>query len=235
MLRKDLVEKNPLRVFHQDINGTPVTKRTALLMARAGLGKTAILVQIALDSIFRGNQVLHVSIGQSLDKTRVWYDDIFKDIAEGSQLERSFEIRDDIVRNRLIMTFKDSDFSRPKLEERLNDLVYQNIFRPNCLVIDGIDFNTVDCNMLGDVRELAEAMELQVWFSSVIHRDDTRTSESGVPAPCHDMEDLFDTVLLLQGESDAKDLSLNVIKDTTNCVEKGKVMNLDPVTNLLKA
>ncbi len=235
MLKKDLVEKNPLRVFHQDSNGNAVTKRTALLMARAGLGKTAILVQIALDSILRGNQVLHVSIGQSLEKTRVWYDDIFKDIAAGAKLEKSFEISDDIVRNRMIMTFNESDFSCPKLEERLNDLVYQNIFRPNCLVIDGVDFSTIDPAMLGEIRDLAESMELQVWFSSVCHRNDDRTSANGVPAPCHEVDEYFDTVLLLHSEADDNDLSLNVLKDTTNCVETGKVMNLDPVTNLIKA
>ena len=42
------------------------------------------------------------------------------------------------MRNRMIMTFKESAFSRLKLEERLNDLVYQNIFRPDIVVIDQI-------------------------------------------------------------------------------------------------
>ncbi len=41
-----------------------------LVMARAGLGKTAILVQFALDCMLLGNKVLHVSIGEGVDKTR---------------------------------------------------------------------------------------------------------------------------------------------------------------------
>ncbi|MBU0486178.1 MAG: hypothetical protein KKB30_16865 [Proteobacteria bacterium] len=234
MLKKDLVEKNPLRVFHRDANGNDVTTRMGLLMARAGLGKTAILVQIALESIFRGNQVLHVSIGQSLDKTRTWYDDIFKVLVEETKLEKSFEIRDDIVRNRLIMTFKESEFNRPKLEERLNDLVYQNIFRPNCLVIDGFDFENTDRQTLTEIRELAEAMDLQIWFSAVCHRDDHRVGDDGVPAPCHEVGSLFDTVVMLKPDIDKSRLSLNVVKDSTGCIQKGKVLYLDPVTNLVK-
>ena len=138
MQKLDLVDKNPLKIFAQNKDGNPVSKRVGLIMARAGLGKTAILVQIALDSILRGNQVLHVSVGQGLEKTKAWYDDIMKDIAEGSELANSAELMDDVMRNRLIMTFKESGFTRLKLEERLNDLVYQNIFRPTCLVIDGM-------------------------------------------------------------------------------------------------
>jgi len=234
MLKEDLVERNPLRVFSQDSEGNPVKQRMGLLMARAGLGKTAILVQIALDNILRGNQVLHVSIGQSLEKTRVWYDDIIKDIVDGARLENSAELREDVMRNRLIMTFKESEFSRPKLEERLNDLVYQNIFCPTCLVIDGFDFGATERQSLTDIRELMEVMSLQVWFSAVSHREDERVSAAGIPAPCHEVDDLFDTVVLIQPEAGTPNLFLNVVKDDTGCVQKGKVLNLDPVTYLVK-
>ena len=48
MQKLELVEKNPLKIFTQSKSGEPVNKRVGLIMARAGLGKTAILVQIAL-------------------------------------------------------------------------------------------------------------------------------------------------------------------------------------------
>ena len=234
MQRMDLAENNPLKVFAQDADGNPVSKRMGLLMSRAGLGKTAILVQIALDSIIRGNQVLHVSVGQSLDKTRAWYDDIFKDIVEGAKLEDSNELREDVLRNRLIMTFKESEFSRPKLEERVNDLVYQNIFRPTCLVIDGFDFEGADRQAVADVKEMAEAMDMQVWFSALSHRGDDRKSDEGVAAPCHEVGDLFDTVIVIQPETDNPNLSLNVVKDNTGCVKQGKALDLDPATYQVK-
>ncbi len=230
----DLADKNPLRVFAQDAEGNPVNQRMGLLMSRAGLGKTAILVQIALDSILRGNQVLHVSVGQSLDKTRAWYDDILRDITEGAKLDSSSDLKEEIIRNRLIMTFKESEFSRPKLEERVNDLVYQNIFRPTCMVVDGFDFSSADRKAVEDLKEMAAAMELQLWFSATSHREDERVSDEGVPAPCHEVGELFDTVVVILPESDKPNLSLNVIKDKSGSVKPGKALDLDPATYLVK-
>ncbi len=234
MEKMDLADKNPLRIFAKDSDGKTIEKRMGLLMSRAGLGKTAILVQIALDSILRGNQVLHVSVGQSLDKTRAWYDDIFKDIVEGAQLGDSNELREEVLRNRLIMTFDEADFSRPKLEERVNDLVVQDIFRPTCIIIDGFDFENTDQQAVADVKDMADAMGLQIWFSALCHRDDERLSDEGVPAPCHEVGSFFDTVLMIQPEKDQANLSLNVIKDSTGCVKPGKALDLDPSTYLVK-
>jgi ATP/maltotriose-dependent transcriptional regulator MalT len=61
-----LVKKNPLRVLNLAGND----KKMGLVMARAGLGKTALLVQIALDSILRGKRVVHISIGENLEKNQ---------------------------------------------------------------------------------------------------------------------------------------------------------------------
>ncbi len=234
MQKMDLVDSNPLRIFAQDAEGNTVAKRMGLIMSRAGLGKTAILVQIALDSILRGNQVLHVSVGQSLDKTRAWYDDILKGVVAGLKPADSNELREEVLRNRLIMTFEEASFSRPKLEERINDLLYQNIFRPTCIIIDGFDFDGTEKQAVADVKDMADAMGLQIWFSALCHRNDERVSDGGVPAPCHEVGSFFDTVLMIQAEKGQTNLSLNVIKDSTGCVKSGKVLDLDPATYLVK-
>jgi hypothetical protein len=229
MLKSELIEKHPLRIFRTAESG----QRLGLVMARAGLGKTAILVQIALDSILRGRQVVHVSIGQSLDKTRAWYDDIFKDVVAGYQLENAEELRAEILRQRMIMTFNASTFSAPKVEERLNDLVYQNIFRPACLIVDGFDFAGAGRQALLDLRELTGAMNLDIWMSAVTHREDTRVSAEGVPAPCHDLADLFDTVVLVQPET-AETAVLNIVKDAVGGATKGQTLTLNTSTLMIK-
>ena len=83
MQKEDLIKKNPLRVLNPLSDESLPDHRMGLVMARAGLGKTAILVQIAMDSMLRGQKVLHVSIGEDLGKAKAWYDDIFKYISEG--------------------------------------------------------------------------------------------------------------------------------------------------------
>lgn len=231
MIKEDLVKKNPLRVISPEgANGTP---RLGLVMARAGLGKTAILVQIALDSMLRGNKVLHVSIGQSLDKTRIWYADIFKDIVDATKLENASAIEDEIMRQRMIMTFNEDSFTVAKLKERLQDLIGQNIFQPNCLLIDGFDCSGAPEEALAEMRELMDSVKLNVWFSAVCHRDDDRVSESGVPAPCHTTDHLFDTIILLQPKSEEKSIALNIVKDASGVTQEGKSLNLDPATLMI--
>jgi len=230
MVNKDLIEKNPLRALYQE----DAAPRMGLVMARAGVGKTAILVQIALDSLLCGNQVLHVSIGQNLEKTKTWYDDIFKVIVDSLKAPNAAELREQINRNRLIMTFKESTFSRPKLEERLNDLIYQNIFRPSTMIVDGFDFTDCDRQIISDIRELAEATEMAVWFSAVSHREAIQEGDKDIPFPCKDLADLFDTIILLKPEADEKCIALNLLKDATNEEASGKILNLDPATLLIK-
>jgi hypothetical protein len=231
MLKEDLIKKNPLRVLNPLTAETFPDHRMGLVMARAGLGKTAILVQIAMDSMLRGHKVLHVSVGEGLEKAKAWYEDIFKYIAEGFQLENAAAIEDEIMRNRMIMTFKESAFSRPKLEERLNDLVYQNIFRPDIVVVDGFDFSRADYDSVMDLKEMTAAMNVQGWFSCLRHRDDNRVSAAGVPAPCHEVDGLFDTVIVVQPEKEA--ILLNIVKDEYDGAA-GKILNLDPSTMMVK-
>jgi len=231
MQKEDLIKKNPLRVLNPLSAESLPDHRMGLVMARAGLGKTAILVQIAMDSMLRGQKVLHVSVGEDLGKAKAWYEDVFQYIAEGFQLENAAEVEDKLMRNRIIMTFKEVAFSKLKLEERLNDLVYQNIFRPDIVVVDGYDFGEADYESIMDLKEMMAAMNVQVWFSALRHRDDDRVSAAGVPAPCHEIDGLFDTVIVLQPEQDA--ILLNIIKDEYDGAA-GKILNLDPATMMVK-
>ena len=231
MQKEDLIKKNPLRILNPLSAESLPDHRMGLVMARAGLGKTAILVQIAMDSMLRGQKVLHVSVGEDLGKAKAWYEDVFQYIAEGFQLENAAEVEGELMRNRIIMTFKEAAFSKLKLEERLNDLVYQNIFRPDIVVVDGYDFGEADYESIMDLKEMMAAMNVQVWFSALRHRDDDRVSAAGVPAPCHEIDGLFDTVIVLQPEQDA--ILLNIIKDEYDGAA-GKILNLDPATMMVK-
>ena len=223
-----IVNQNPLRVLKAGLDNT---KQMGLIMARAGLGKTALLVQIALDSILRGERVVHISIGESIEKTRSWYDDILQSIVKDTSISKSKELVDMVKTHRMIMTFKESTFNRPKLEERLNDLILQDIFRPNVLILDGFDFAAASRQDLADISELASTMNLQVWFSAVSHRDDNRVSGSGVPAPCHEVDDLFDTVILLKPKQDV--ITLDVIKNNGVSTDNSVRLSLNPSTMMV--
>jgi hypothetical protein len=224
-----LVQQNPLRV----LNMGRENNQMGLVMARAGLGKTALLVQIALDAILRGKRVIHVSVGESIDKTRKWYDDILQSILQEHSVTRPHELMDMVARHRMIMTFKVAAFSRSRLEERLNDLILQDIFRPNVLIVDGFDFDGTSREALEDIKDLMDNMNMQAWFSAICHRGDQRVSPAGVPAPCHEIDDLFDMIILLKPEKDAT-IQLDIIRNYGEVVEGGTGLLLDPTTMMVK-
>jgi hypothetical protein len=225
-----LVQQNPLRV----LNLNRENYQMGLVMARAGLGKTALLVQIALDAILRGKRVIHVSIGESIDKPKKWYDGILSTILQGHSVDRPHELIDMVARHRMIMTFKVAAFTRSRLEERLNDLVLQDIFRPNCLVVDGFDFDKADREALVDIKDLVENMNMQAWFSAIRHRSDSRVSPADVPALCHEVDDLFDMIILLKPEQDAT-IQLDIIRNSGEQITGGNGLRLDPTTMMIKA
>ncbi len=229
MAKNDLVVNNPLRALGLEENAKSGIQNMGLVMARAGLGKTAILVQFALDCMLLGNKVLHVAIGESVDKTRAWYDDILSLLTDGEKVSQIPEI----MHNRMIMTFKETNFTKAKLEERLDDLVKQDIYKPECLIIDGYDFVNNDRESLEELRQFMNTRGLRmIWFSAVCHREDPRVSADGVPAPCHEIDDLFETVLLIKPENDT--MKLNILKCDSCAVDPGTVLTLDPSTMLIQ-
>jgi hypothetical protein len=229
MANNELVINNPLKALGLEEKAEGGIRSMGLVMSRPGLGKTAVLVQFALDCMLLGNKVLHVSIGETVDKTRSWYDDILALLTEGEKVESIPEV----MQNRMIMTFKESSFSKAVLEERLDDLVKQEIYKPECLIIDGFDFAGADRETVQEMRSFMEQHGLKmIWFSAIRHREDERVSGDGVPAPCHEIDDLFDTVLIINPQGD--EMNLDILKCEECTVDPGTSLKLDPSTMLIQ-
>lgn len=231
MLKKDLILKNPLRAWEPDTGRNTATPRMGLVVAPRGAGKTAVLVQFALDSLLRGNRVVHVSIGQSLEKTKEWYEDLFQELSRSYKLEHVGEVHSEIAANRLIMTFNAGSFSPAKLEERLKDLIEQDIFRPQSLVIDGFSFEDAGEAQVRSLRELVHYRQLHAWFSGVRGSGEPRVSALGVPAPCDRFEGLFDCILLL--DPDTRGVALTTLKSDIAASQGHPAIRLDPTTFLV--
>ena len=71
-----------------------------------------------------------------------------------------------------------------------------------------------------------------IWFSAVSHREDKRVSANGVPAPCHEVDDLFDIVLFIKPEGD--EMKLDILKCDDCAVHPGTTLRLDPSTMLIQ-
>ncbi|NLV30352.1 MAG: hypothetical protein GXY47_04275 [Acidobacteria bacterium] len=230
MHRKDLNERSPLRLLEKSIHGGLGRGNIGVVAARHGVGKTAVLVGIALDDLMRGRRVLHVALDDGIDKIRGFYGEIFLELARSAGLEDVDTERMEMERFRNIHTFVGSSFSVARLRETVARIGEQMNFFPAALILDGFDFERATPEEMGQLRSIAGEIGGELWMSAVIHRDSERNAR-GIPEPLARLEDTIDVILALEPE-DAQ-IKLRLLKDHDNPDVSPIQVALDPTTLLL--
>lgn len=228
MLKKDLLLKNPLRLLGQVETNMLQSGALGIIIARAGAGKTAFLIQLALNSLLNEKRVLHISLNDPVNKVTLWYEEVFRHISRQYNLLQANEIWDGILPNRFIMTFQVEGFTEGKLKERLTDLMAQNIFTPDMIIIDGLPFEGATRNLLNALKLLAIDLKLPIWFTGRTHRHE-QNLPNGLPARISDVSDVFETILELKTEG-----TQTRIWPLKGCTVPESPLLLDPVTMLLQ-
>lgn len=230
MIKKEMIYRNPLaNLGYTDENILPVGGFGAV-MAHAGVGKTALLVQLALNMMLRQNSLLHVSLNDAVSKVDLWYQEIFRDIAEKFVITDVNDYWEKIQPYRFIMTFKVEGFSAPKLEERLTDLMEQNIFKPHTVIIDGFKFDDAGRGQLVQLKELAAKYSMRLWFTVHTHRHEA-PQENGLPLSFLHITDLFDAIVQLVATGN--EIFIGSLKGGSADLKKHS-LQLDPATMLIK-
>lgn len=225
----DIVSKNPLRLLGFNTNSIIPAGEFAAVLARAGVGKTSFLVQLAINTMLRNENVLHISLNDPVDKICLWYNEVFRHITQKYQIEETGQLWETVLPHRFIMTFQVDRFNAPRLEERLNDLIQQNIFIPKMVLIDGLPFDHQAENTLNDLKQLAETHNLHVWFTVRTHRHEA-SIKYGFPESLSNLSELFDTVIQLHPVG--KEIHVKALKGLDN--QEESVLRMDPSTMLIK-
>jgi hypothetical protein len=230
MLRQDLILRNPLRLLGQENEDIIKPGSFGAVLARHGVGKTALVVQIALNSLLQQKNVLHISLNEPVGKVSLWYQEVFEQLAQQYQVTQIDQLWDMVMPFRLIMTFRVEGFSMPKLEERLTDLTAQNIFLPNLIIIDGLPFDDQTRPRLQELKRLAQEQQLPVWFTVTIHRHENPGLD-GLPVQLSPVQDLFDVAIALLPENDK--IQIKAIKSAAYHNPEAQ-LSLDPATMLIQ-
>jgi hypothetical protein len=230
MYRKELNERNPLRLFEHSIHGGLGPGNVGVVVARHGIGKTAFLVGIALDEAMRGRKTLHVSLDKTVDHVREFYDEIFMDLAHSAHLDDIPAERLDMERNRMIHTYAGKSFTIHKLRHSINFLKEYANFDPACLILQGFDFDRTTLEDIEALRQLAADFNVEMWMSAVIHRGYS-SNEQGIPEPVAKLASAISVVVQMADSGDGVKLSL--LKDHDNPNVAKLALSLDPSTMLL--
>ena len=230
MLKKDLILRNPLRVMGYENDDILNAGEFGAVLARAGVGKTAFLVQLSLNALLRDKNVLHISLEDPVNKVSLWYQEVFNLIAQQYKVDQISQLWESLLPHRFIMTFKVEGFSIPKLEERLSDLMEQNIFMPQMVIVDGFPFDETVSHSLTEFKDLIKSHQMPAWFTMRTHRHED-PGPGGFPMRHSQVSDLFEIAVQLLPVG--KEIHVKAVKGAESFSEDLD-LRLDPSTMLIK-
>jgi hypothetical protein len=222
------LRRSPRKLLERDGHPGPGPGSLALVMARAGVGKTAFLVDIGMDALLAGQKVLHIALDSSVEKVRTWYDDILMEMLRSEKkLDHWAPIQLDVERRRHVHAYVGHSFTSQRLGEAIALLKDVMEFEPQVILLDGME--AIDAKAVAGVKELAAQAGAELWMTCRISRD--AASGEHLPPPANEIDSLVDLAFRLDPH-DSK-IRLHVLKDRDERLDKDLHVLLDPQTLLL--
>jgi hypothetical protein len=231
MILSELIQRSPVRIFEQSIHGGLKTGEIGVIASQSGVGKTSVLVQLALDKLLQGKKVIHVSFTQHNHYVLAWYEDIFDEFISKKNLENAGEVKNEVVKNRVLMHFNQDGMSKDQIIKSLRAMIIEGGFKADSVIIDGFDFSRADRERIAGVKAFAQELGLSVWYSCTVPDGSGQYDKENIPLLLKDYADLVDVVIVLEPKPDH--IELSVSKDRSTHDTKAMAMRLDPKTLLI--
>ena len=218
---EELIERSPMRALAAEIRGGLDAGQVGGVFARAGVGKSAFLVQIAMTHALRGNPVLHVSLTDGQARVRSFYDELLAEVSRAVAPRDRSAAQVELERNRVIHASLGRVFGPGDLEGLVGTLADVMHFRPIAIVVDGTDIADLD---VAGWRATAEKLGLRIWMSVRIHRDGD--------VDIDELATRFDSAVSL--EPAAAMVQLRILRIGGKAATNHGLLDLDPVTMMVR-
>jgi KaiC/GvpD/RAD55 family RecA-like ATPase len=230
MVKEELIQRSPIRLFEQSIHGGLKAGEIGIIASPAGIGKTSVLVQLALDKLLQGKKIIHVSFTQHAHYVLAWYEDIFEEFISKKNLENSSEVKNELVKNRVLMNFNQGGISKDQILISLRAMIKAGGFSAESVIMDGFDFSYASYECMANVKSFAQELGLSVWYSCTVNGNGQYDKEK-IPLLVKDFADIIDVVIVLDPKP--SHIELTVSKDRVSRNTKVLAMRLDPKTLLI--
>ncbi len=226
------LRRSPRRLLERDQHPGPGPGQLALILARPGVGKTALLVGIGIDALLAGQKVLYISFDRTVAKVNEWFDEILMEMLQREKkVEHWGAIQLDIQRRLHIQTYMDHSFSVDRLQQGVDVLARAMEFEPDVIVIDRTEQENFDKETVGVLKEMAASLEAELWMAYRTHRTGPQGEPGHLPPPADQLEDLVDLAIRLDPQGSK--VRLHVVVDRDKIVDEDLNILLDPQTLLL--
>jgi hypothetical protein len=231
LVKEQLVQRSPVRVFEKSIHGGLRAGEIGIIASESGIGKTSVLVQIALDKLLQEKKVIHVSFNQHTDYVLAWYTDIFDEFIRKKNLENPGDVRDETVKNRVLMNFNQDGISDDQILRSLRALIIDGGVNAEAIIIDGFDFYRAGRECIEKVKKFAGELKLEIWYSCTVKGREPFFDKRNIPLVIADYVELADVVIVLEPRADH--IALSVPKDRGSFNPEHMALRLDPKTLLI--
>jgi hypothetical protein len=237
MVLNELIQRSPIRIFEQSIEGGLKPGEIGVIASPNGVGKTSVLVQLALDKLLQGKKVIHVSftshnsLGQLNQHVPVWYNDIFDEFISKKNLDNAVEIKNNLVKNRVLMSFNQDGITKNQILKSLRAMIIEGGFKADSIIVDGFDFSHMDKEIIAGVKTFAIELGVSVWYSCSVKDESSQYDKENIPVILNSFINNIDIVIVLQPKHDH--VELTVSKDRGSIISKAMAMKLDPKTLLI--
>jgi len=230
---QELNALSPLRAFDESLNGGLGKGNLGVLVSRHGIGKTACLVHLATDKLFRNEHIIHVSFSGNVEHVINWYKEVFRQISENRSLEDAAVIYNDILANRVVMNFSQENVSIEKVLSSLETLIRQGSFNADAIMFDGYKLTVATEDDVRKIKQFAMDLRVEVWFSVSPVRPDVQFDDNGVPNTILKYENLIDVLIGLKYNETMDKVIMTLVKDGETIDPKPMRVTLDPKTMLI--
>ncbi|MDR1256774.1 MAG: AAA family ATPase [Spirochaetaceae bacterium] len=230
MVKSELVQRSPVRLFEKTIQGGLGAGEIGIISAPKGAGKTSVLVQIALDKLLQGKKVIHISFNQRASHIQNWYEDIFEEIKKKKELENSADLANELMRNRVLMNFNQEGVNSDVIRRSLRSMIVEGGFGADSIIIDGFDFTIAQRSRVSTLKDFAREIGISVWYSCTLTGTAPYDKRS-IPTVVAELEDLIDVVITLDAKTSHTELRVSKARGSYN-VEG--IIRLDPKTLLIQ-
>ena len=231
MRLNELIQRSPIRVFEKSINGGLNSGELGVIAAPSGIGKTSVLVQIALDKLLQDKKVIHISFTKHTDYVLVWYKDIFSEIVKKKNLENEKDVKNDLVKTRVLMKINQDGLAVDQILKSIRALIKDGGFNADSVIVDGLNFAALEGSYIAAFKAFASEMGVSVWFSCTVKGEGPFYDKKNIPVVLSGYADLFEVIVVLDPKPDHIALSVSRARGTAN--PGNLALKLDPKTLLI--